>query len=411
VDHLTRFTVAYPIKYCDSKSAIAVLEKHVIYSHGCPREILADQGSSFTSSEFKNFCEKYHIQLILTAAYKPDTNGVCERRNDVLKSTIAKHVNEKHNNWDSWVHVAAFSSNIATHRVTGFTPFFLLYNREPFLPCDAQKPFILEETDTVAKRTKHRQALSLARSRTSIFQRLCKLKFDQKHKPYTYSVGQKVLLANFAPRIGFVQKWLPKWIGPFEILRRTGENNYEIEDIRPSPSKRKPIRKVSVRHLKPFHGEYCPSTIAETAVAISEVDETNTEPSSSISLSDRTSSHHTQPSALTEAPLVSSITPSVESTSSSVPTSFESEDDNIVVSEVLTSEGTVDSSSVNERAVVSTYETASEIEGELQDSLGSLPSNLTQSTCSDPEVSTLRRSSRKSAPPDRFDSSKYSSRR
>jgi len=141
VDHLTRFVEAWPTKSCDAASAIAVLEKHVIFRHGCPREILADRGSSFTSKIFRQFCEKYQIKLLFTAAYKPDTNGVCERQNDVLKIIISKKVNESHTNWDQFVPIAVWSINISTHRINNESPYKLLYGRDPFLACDSSKPF------------------------------------------------------------------------------------------------------------------------------------------------------------------------------------------------------------------------------------------------------------------------------
>jgi len=103
VDHLTRYVKAWPTKSNDSKSAIAALEKYIIFRHSCPREILTDRRSSFTSDDFRNFCEKYRIKLLFTAAYKPDTNGVCERHNDVIKSIISKPVNENHTNWDQYI--------------------------------------------------------------------------------------------------------------------------------------------------------------------------------------------------------------------------------------------------------------------------------------------------------------------
>jgi len=137
VDHLTRYVVACPTKSCDSASAIAALENLVIFKHSCPREILADRGTSFTSTIFKAFCEKYNIRLLLTAAYKPDTNGVCEKQNDVIKKILATKVNDSHTNWDKFVNQAAWTINISTHNSNEQSPYKQLYGRDPSLLCDA----------------------------------------------------------------------------------------------------------------------------------------------------------------------------------------------------------------------------------------------------------------------------------
>jgi transposase InsO family protein len=263
VDHLTRYTEAWPTTNIDAKCAIAALEKHVIFKHSCPREILADQGSCFTSKEFKDFCAKYKIKLLFTAAYKPDTNGVCERKNDVLKSIIAKHVNNLHSNWDQLVPAASFAANIATHRITGVSPYKLLYGFDPILPSQIDQPMLLvddEQFEPIALRTRQRKNLQTARKRTIQFQKRCKAMFDVKHKPAEFKIGQKVAYANFHCPRGLVRKWVPKWTGPFIITRQTGVINYELKDARLKPNPNKEYRVVSVRHLKPFYEVFISDT-------------------------------------------------------------------------------------------------------------------------------------------------------
>jgi transposase InsO family protein len=254
VDHLTRWVEAWPTKNIDTQSAIAVLEKHVIFRHSCPIEILADRGSCFTSAVFRKWCTKHNIKLLFTAAYKPDTNGVCERKNDVLKSILAKHVNKSHNNWDQLVQAAAYAANIAKHKITKFSPFQLLYGHDPNVPSKVVEPFFVddnEQLEPVARRTRQQRNLRTARDRTITFQKQCKALFDLKHKPITYRPGDKVLFMNVTCGLGLVRKWCTKWIGPFVIVRRTAPNNYEVRDTR--PNSKKPLRIVSVRHLKPYY--------------------------------------------------------------------------------------------------------------------------------------------------------------
>jgi len=292
VDHLTRYVVACPTKSCDSASAIAALENLVIFKHSCPREILADRGTSFTSHVFKAFRDKYKIKLLLTAAYKPDTNGVCERQNDVIKKLLSTQVNESHTNWDKFVNKAAWTINISTHKVTDKSPYQLLYGRDPFLPCDTQFPTVTEtltHDDPIAERTRHKIALADARRKTIKFEQLCKAKFDQKHPQRIFYPGDLVLFANFKSLPGLVRKWLPKWIGPCKVKMKTSPNNYLVEDMRSKPNLNKTLRIVSVRHLKLYFADF----------------QSNTDCSNTISSPDRTLSHRIS----THSSLKSSITP------------------------------------------------------------------------------------------------------
>jgi len=421
IDHLTRFTVAYPVRDADAKSAIAVIEKHIIWNHRCPKEILADRGSCFVSSEFRDFCDKYHIRLLYTAAYKPDSNGVCERRNDVLKSTLAKHVNEYHTNWDHFVHIAAFSSNIATHRVTGFSPYSLLYQREPFLPCDAAKPTCIEIVEPVALRTRQRQTLRLARLRTISFQKKCKLAYDKKHKPLEFSPGEKVLLANYAPKPGLVQKWIPKWIGPFVIVRRTAVNNYEVRDLREIQGLRRPLRIVSVRHLKRYYDVYSPSVDASEdesnfhsaeeelesfcSIPISSIDGPSIIPETSTNISSSIPEDSGQASTVPEDLSESVITPTSFHTVSEDPTSsLESPQESSSVSSIVESLNI----SVEAEPVDIEAESVSTAPESLSSSeISSDPSSFESAKSVVSVVNTLRRSSRVSKPPDKYDPSKY----
>src|SRR5439155_7985884 len=95
-DHLTRFMEVLPVKSTASKYAITVLEEYVIYRHSCPKEIVVDQGTSFTSDEFHEFANKYKIDLKFTTPFHPQTNAITERSNSTLKSIVSKYVNDHH---------------------------------------------------------------------------------------------------------------------------------------------------------------------------------------------------------------------------------------------------------------------------------------------------------------------------
>jgi len=254
-DHLTRYIEAWPCRNITAKCAIDVLEKYVIFRHSCPKEIVLDQGTSFTADEFQNFAQKY-IVLKFTSPYHPNTNGLVERNNATIKTIISKFVHENHRDWDVYLQKAVFAYNNSKHAVTKYTPFFLLHGHESFLPCDAVFPTVLKyiDDDEPNKREiRINYAVQEAYNNTLNFQRQCKSKFDLSHPPVVFAPGEKVKLANFRAKPGRVRKWLAKWTGPYIVVKHTGPVNCKIYN--PNPKAHKQFQVVSVRHLQHYYDE------------------------------------------------------------------------------------------------------------------------------------------------------------
>lgn len=284
IDHLTRFVEGIPVKAQNSENAMEALEKNVIYRYGCPVVITTDRGSPLMSDEFKNFAAKKGIKLKRTSAYHPQANGVVERVNDTAKRIYAKYVNEKQTNWDDLVPAANFAINSTVHSVTKFSPFYLLYGREPILPCDAKlTPDLsrVDDEDPVEQMTRAARAREQARKNTIKFQNAQKEKFDLEHPIHEFHVGDQVKYLNYSRKKGETRKFLKKWKGPFKIVEKTSPTNYRIAeiikeallDLRASKTKpREPIEKiVNVTQIRHFHSPYKSNFDSEEEEEVDEV--------------------------------------------------------------------------------------------------------------------------------------------
>ena len=79
-------------------------------------------------------CREFGIKRSVTSAYHPQTNGLDERTNQTLKQRLAKLVNEHKNNWNDYLEEGAYSIRTQKQSSTKYTPFYLMFGRNPNSP-------------------------------------------------------------------------------------------------------------------------------------------------------------------------------------------------------------------------------------------------------------------------------------
>ncbi len=83
------------------------------------------------SRTIRELYELLGIKSIRTSVYHPQTDGLVERFNRTLKTMIRKFVHEDAKNWDKWLEPLLFAVREVPQASTGFSPFELLYGRQP----------------------------------------------------------------------------------------------------------------------------------------------------------------------------------------------------------------------------------------------------------------------------------------
>ncbi len=130
VDYATRYPEAVPLHSISAKSVAEALFR-LISRVGIPKEILMDQGTAFMSRTIKELYELLGIKSVRTSVYHPQTDGLVERFNRTLKTMVRKFVKEDTKNWDKWLEPLLFAVREVPQASTGFSPFELLYGRQP----------------------------------------------------------------------------------------------------------------------------------------------------------------------------------------------------------------------------------------------------------------------------------------
>ena len=89
VDSHSKSLEVVPVPSTLSSYTIVALH-HMFAKHGLPQVIVSDNGTAFTSQEFKTFVKNNGIQHVTTAPYHPASNGMAERAVQTFKLGLKK---------------------------------------------------------------------------------------------------------------------------------------------------------------------------------------------------------------------------------------------------------------------------------------------------------------------------------
>jgi transposase InsO family protein len=225
IDAFTKFILLYPVKSTKSKLAIKCLQD-MIKVFGVLRRIICDHGRSFTSEEFREFCDHIQTKIHFNAVATPRGNGQVERYNrTVLDSLATMGADLDDDCWDENVHNVQLGLNGTLNRAVGVSPSEALMGFRVvsggLLEPEDRTP--LDVTEICARMVAH----------TERYQASQKNLFDHpRSTPRLYQEGDLVLIRiSSTPATGSSQKLLPKWRGPFRVAKVLGNDRYEVKDI------------------------------------------------------------------------------------------------------------------------------------------------------------------------------------
>ena len=237
IDHHTRFVWAFPTASNDAQATVTCLEK-IIGSAGAPKIILTDNGTNFTSNTFRNYLKKHDIHCSNSSPYHPQTCGHVEKVNHTLITRLRVKLMEKPQlKWSSLLPSVVSEYNMTPHTITGFSPFFLMFGRQP----DMTSP----ETEISVER-----AREISIERTSKNQDQRKDSYDKQHKPLKLSPDDMVV-REIASNHPSLKKLTPRFEGPFRVLEIIGPNAVKIARYNDDPSP----RIVNISQLRRFIAE------------------------------------------------------------------------------------------------------------------------------------------------------------
>lgn len=166
------------------------------------------------------------------------------------------YVDLEHKTWDAILPYATFAYNTAVQETTQVTPFQLVYGRTVTTTLDAMLPVDDDnnpyDVDDFLQRAE--EARQLARFRIRQQQRRDASYYNLRRREVQYHPGDKVWVWTPVRRRGLSEKLLRRYFGPYEVIRRVGDLNYEVIPHEQERSKRHiHAEVVHVVRMKPYY--------------------------------------------------------------------------------------------------------------------------------------------------------------
>ena len=123
-----------------SKDTAQHFVHNVVRLHGVPRAIHSDRDIRLTAHFWKSLQERLGTELRFTTRHHPQANGKVERANATLTEVLRSMCDWAGRDWRQHLDMAEFVVNGSASSVTGMTPFFSNFAREPRTPANVGHP-------------------------------------------------------------------------------------------------------------------------------------------------------------------------------------------------------------------------------------------------------------------------------
>lgn len=255
IDRLSKYGHFIALKHPFSALTVAqVYLDNIFKLHGSPKSIISDRDKVFTSTFWTEFMRLQGVQIKLSTAYHPQTDGQSEVLNRCLETYLRCMCHEVPHEWFKWLPLAEFWYNSTFHTAIRKTPFEIMYNQPPPIHI----PYILGSSllDTVDRSMQAKeQVIQMLKFNLHKAQNRMKQLADKSRSDRQFSVGDWAYLKLKQYRQVSVenrpsQKLSTKFFGPYLVTKKIGAVAYTLQ--LPSSSTIHPTFHVSL--LKKHYG-------------------------------------------------------------------------------------------------------------------------------------------------------------
>lgn len=223
----------------DSDSCARFIINEIIYKFGLFQELFQDNASSFTSNVFKAVLNQLNIKQIFSPPYYSQANGSVESSVKVISNALKRAVKGRPNTWNKYLQPITFAVNCSIHMSTGYSPYKLLYGRDPNL---CYKPVVQDGSNIPGSETElYSELQTVLESVTETLEQNIKQykshmksNYDKNSKESDFKEHDLVWVYTRSPIPS--RKFQPHYSGPYTLRQK-------IDHV---------IWKVSVSHNSPI---------------------------------------------------------------------------------------------------------------------------------------------------------------
>ena len=196
-DSFTKFSWVFPTRDQKATTVAKLLWEKVFINYGMPQRLHSDQGRDFEGKVIKSLCQFAGIRKSRTTPYPPQGNGQTERFNKTLLSMLRTLDQDNKSRWPEYLPPLVYAYNCTKHSTTGFSPFLLMFGREPHLPIDVA----LGVNSVTSGSGSYPAYIANLRDRLSLaYQKVIEVKEVHCSRQATIQVGDLVLVRNLSIR-------------------------------------------------------------------------------------------------------------------------------------------------------------------------------------------------------------------
>ena len=198
VDYATGWVESYPLPNKEAKTVFLKFEKEYIPRYGPPEVLIFDNGKEFKNHILVPYLKHLGTNVRFTPPYSPQTNGKIERWHRTLKEMLGKLVNARPESWETHLAASLWAHRITTSSVTGFSPYFLNFGREPPIAWQSLicKPLHSDVLHLAERLDTYSEALRTAALKSNQSKLYNKLRLEGKANAEEVQVGDYIAIKN-----------------------------------------------------------------------------------------------------------------------------------------------------------------------------------------------------------------------
>ena len=198
---------------------------------------MSDQGRNFESELISELCKLAQVEKVHTTPYHPMTNGQCERFNSTLCNMLGTLSEQDKLDWKAHLSSMTHAYNCTQHPSTTYSPYFLMFGRQPRLPVDFEMGLPVDILGDNCSKTRYVQKL---KQRLNFAYKKAKEMSQKQAQKYKSSYDRKVKGSQLKENDIVLVKRVA-WKGRHKIQNKWEPSEYVVVE---QPNLKVPVYKV-----------------------------------------------------------------------------------------------------------------------------------------------------------------------